>query len=191
MQRPHMAAFHCAWWAFFVAFFNWFAITPLLGQITKDLSLTKQQLWTSSIAGVGGTILCRLLLGPLCDVYGARVLFAIVLCAASIPTACTGLIQSAQGLTLLRLFIGIAGGTFVMYVLKRVLTKVSANFLELTHFIPLLNGRCQYWTSRMFTKEVVGTANGLAAGWGNLGGVRQCACLVARDFTFELILMLL
>jgi len=29
---------------------------------------------------------------------------------------------------------------------------------------------CQYWTSRMFTKEVVGFANALAGGWGNLGG---------------------
>lgn len=44
---------------------------------------------------------------------------------------------------MLRLFIGTAGGTFVM---------------------------CQYWTSRMFTKEVVGTANALVGGWGNLGG---------------------
>ena len=29
---------------------------------------------------------------------------------------------------------------------------------------------CQYWSSRMFTKEVVGTANALVGGWGNLGG---------------------
>lgn len=29
---------------------------------------------------------------------------------------------------------------------------------------------CQYWTSRMFAKEVVGTANALVGGWGNLGG---------------------
>eukprot|EP00977_Amphora_coffeiformis_P028209 scaffold34913_cov172-Amphora_coffeaeformis.AAC.5 len=29
---------------------------------------------------------------------------------------------------------------------------------------------CQYWASRMFTKEVVGTANALCGGWGNLGG---------------------
>ena len=68
----------------------------------------------------------RVILGPLCDVYGARVLFAVILCTASIPTACTGFIHTAQGLILLRLFIGVAGGSFVM---------------------------CQYWTSRMFTKE--------------------------------------
>ena len=89
----------------------------------------------------------RFVMGPLCDVYGARILFAWVLCLAAIPTACTGLVQSANGLVLLRLCIGLAGSSFVM---------------------------CQYWTSRMFTKEVVGTANALVGGWGNLGaGVTQ------------------
>ena len=146
-KRPHMRAFHCSWWSFFIAFFIWFSIGPLLPYIKNDLGLSKREIWTSSIAGVGSTILCRFVLGPLCDIYGARVLFTVTLCIASIPTACTGLIQDATGLIVLRLFIGIAGGTFVM---------------------------CQYWTSRMFAKEVVGTANALVGGWGNLGaGVTQ------------------
>jgi NNP family nitrate/nitrite transporter-like MFS transporter len=130
-------------WGFFIAFFIWFSIAPLLTEIKNDLGLEKKQLWTSSIFSVAGTIFMRFLLGPACDKYGARILMTIVLCAASIPTACTGLIQTATGLTILRFFIGIAGGTFVM---------------------------CQYWASRMFTKEVVGTANALVGGWGNLGG---------------------
>jgi NNP family nitrate/nitrite transporter-like MFS transporter len=138
-----MRAFHCSWWSFFIAFFIWFAIAPLLSEIQVTLGLTKQEIWTSSIVGVAGTIAMRFILGPGCDKYGARVLFAVVLCVASIPTACTGLVNSATGLAVLRLFIGIAGGTFVM---------------------------CQYWTSRMFTKQVVGTANALVGGWGNLGG---------------------
>lgn len=141
--RPHMRAFHCAWWSFFIAFFIWFSITPLLSEIQITLKLTKEEIWTSNIVGVAGTIFMRFLLGPACDKYGARILFTIVLCAASIPTACTGLINSATSLAVLRLFIGIAGGTFVM---------------------------CQYWSSRMFTKDVVGTANALVGGWGNLGG---------------------
>ena len=85
----------------------------------------------------------RFILGPACDKWGARIAMAIVLCAASIPTACTGLVKDATSLAILRLFIGSAGGTFVM---------------------------CQYWSSRMFVREVVGTANALCGGWGNLGG---------------------
>uniref|UniRef100_A0A6U6IS54 Nitrate/nitrite transporter n=1 Tax=Odontella aurita TaxID=265563 RepID=A0A6U6IS54_9STRA len=142
-SRPHMRAFHCSWWSFFIAFFIWFSIAPLLSEIKITLKLTKQEIWTANIVSVAGTILMRFILGPGCDKYGARILFTIVLCTASIPTAMTGLINSATSLAVLRLFIGIAGGTFVM---------------------------CQYWSSRMFTKQVVGTANALVGGWGNLGG---------------------
>jgi NNP family nitrate/nitrite transporter-like MFS transporter len=138
---------HVARFAFFVAFFVWFAITPLLPEIQKTLNLDQRQIWHSNIANVAGTILIRLVLGPLCDTVGPRILFTFVLLFASIPTACTGLVKDAEGLIFLRLFIGVAGGSFVM---------------------------CQYWTSRMFAKEIVGTANALVGGWGNLGaGVTQ------------------
>lgn len=133
-QRPHMRAFHCSWLSFFIAFFVWFAITPLIPEIRKTLGLSNKEIWTSSIAGVGGTILVRFLLGPLCDIYGARTLFSVVLCLAAIPTALTGFVNDANSLAILRFFIGIAGGSFVM---------------------------CQYWTSTMFCKEVVGTANAI------------------------------
>lgn len=125
-----------------MAFFIWFAIAPLQSEIKKTLGLTKQDLWTSSIVGVAGTIFMRFVLGPMCDKFGPRVPFVFVLCAASIPTACTGLVNSSAGLSVLRLFIGIAGGSFVM---------------------------TQAWMSRMFAKEIVGTANAMTAGWGNLG----------------------
>eukprot|EP00977_Amphora_coffeiformis_P028208 scaffold34913_cov172-Amphora_coffeaeformis.AAC.4 len=57
--RPHMRAFHCSWWAFFIAFFIWFAVAPLLSEIRDDIGITKQDVWTSNIIGVGGTILMR------------------------------------------------------------------------------------------------------------------------------------
>mmetsp|Transcript_4337 Transcript_4337/g.7979 ORF Transcript_4337/g.7979 Transcript_4337/m.7979 type:complete len:584 (+) Transcript_4337:510-2261(+) len=143
LARPHMMAFHCSWWGFFVAFFVWFAISPLLSEIRDDLNLSDQAIWTSSITSVAGTIFMRVVLGPACDKWGARIPMAVVLVLCSIPTALTGFVNSAGGLAILRLFIGCAGGTFVM---------------------------CQYWTSRMFAAEVVGTANALVGGWGNLGG---------------------
>ena len=76
--RPHMRAFHYSWWGFFIAFFIWFAIAPLLTEVKETLGLSKQQVWTSSIAGVGGTIFMRFLLGPMCDKYGPRIPFAMV-----------------------------------------------------------------------------------------------------------------
>jgi MFS transporter, NNP family, nitrate/nitrite transporter len=142
-RRPHMRAFHGAWFGFFMAFFIWFAIAPLLPEIRKTLKLRKSQVWMSSVCGVLATIGVRFILGPICDKYGPRIPFSALLCLVSIPTACTGLVNSAAGLNTLRIFIGFAGGIFVT---------------------------CLYWTTRMFTKKVVGTANGIVGGWGNLGG---------------------
>jgi NNP family nitrate/nitrite transporter-like MFS transporter len=142
-KRPHMRAFHFSWMCFFTAFFIWFAIAPLMPEIQISLDLSKQQIWTSNICSVAGTIFMRFVNGPLCDKYGARILMGVVLAGASIPCAMTGLVQSATQLCILRFFIGLGGSTFVM---------------------------CQYWTSRMFTKEVAGTANAIVGGWGNLGG---------------------
>ncbi|KAL9178586.1 hypothetical protein ACHAXT_001924 [Thalassiosira profunda] len=142
-KRPHMRAFHCSWMGFFTAFFIWFAIAPLLPEIKDTLGISKQDVWTSNICSVAGTIFMRFINGPLCDKYGARLLMGILLMCASIPCALTGLVNSAASLSILRFFIGLGGSTFVC---------------------------CQFWTSRMFTKEVAGTANALVGGWGNLGG---------------------
>lgn len=141
--RPHMRAFHCAWFSFFLAFFIWFAIAPLLPEVKDSLQIEKKDIWTSNICSVAGTIVMRFLLGPLCDKYGARILMGSVLMFAAIPCACIGLVNSAATLAICRFFIGLGGSTFVM---------------------------CQYWTTSMFTKEVAGTANALVGGWGNLGG---------------------
>jgi MFS transporter, NNP family, nitrate/nitrite transporter len=141
-HRPHMRNFHSAWFAFFSAFVVWYAASPLLPEIKKSLSLTKEEIWTSTIAGVGMTAAVRIVLGPICDRYGPKIPMAIILWLAAIPTACLGFVKSAMGLIILRAFIGVAGGSFVM---------------------------CMMWSTINFTKEVVGSANGIAGGWGNLG----------------------
>ena len=111
--RPHMRAFHCSWFSFFIAFFVWFAIAPLLPEIKETLGLSKKELWTSNICSVASTIVMRFIVGPGCDKFGPRIIFAVVLCYGAIPTACIGLINSATSLIVLRLFIGIVGCTFV------------------------------------------------------------------------------
>lgn len=148
-KRPHMRAFHCAWISFFMAFFMWFSVSPLLGEIGLTLNLSNDQLWISTMCSDLATIMTRFIVGPMCDAYGARIPMAVVLCAASIPTALTGTINSFAGLCLVRFFVGIAGSSFVM---------------------------AQYWTSRMFSRDIIGGANALVAGWGNLGG--GCSQLV-------------
>jgi hypothetical protein len=72
-KRPHMRAFHYAWWSYHVAFLMWFSISPLLSEVQESLGISKQQVWTSSITAVAGTIIMRFALGPVCDKYGPRI----------------------------------------------------------------------------------------------------------------------
>ena len=53
------------------------------------------------------------IVGPGCDKFSSRIIFTIVLIYGAIPTAFIGLINSATGLIILRLFIGVVGCTFV------------------------------------------------------------------------------
>lgn len=142
-QRPHMRGLHCAWISFFLAFMIWFAPAPLLREIRDTLGLSRKEIWTSSITNDCTAIFLRMVMGPVCDAYGARIPMAVVLLLGAIPTAMVGLINDATGLAICRLFIGIAGSSFVM---------------------------AQFWPSRMFSREISGYANGLVGGWGNLGG---------------------
>jgi NNP family nitrate/nitrite transporter-like MFS transporter len=129
-----MRGLHCAWISFFLAFMIWFAPAPLLKEIQDTLGLTKQELWTSSITNDCTAIFTRIVMGPICDNYASRWPMAVVLIVASIPTAMLGLVNSASGLALIRFFIGIAGSSFVM---------------------------SQFWPSRMFARDIAGTANGI------------------------------
>ena len=142
-ERPHMRAFHFAWMSFFVAFFTWFAISPLLPEIKSSLNLSHEEIWMSNVFSSAGTVIYRIIVGPLNDRFGARWVMATTLVIAAIPVMATGLVSNAVELSILRLITGVAGSAFVT---------------------------CQYWTSSMFTREISGTANSLAAGWGNLGG---------------------
>jgi hypothetical protein len=113
--RPHMRAFQMSWFAFLMAFFVWFAIAPLLPKIAKTLDLNKQQVWTSNICSVAGTIFLRFINGPLCNKYGARIPMGFMPMFASIPCACTGLANSYMSLCVIRFFIGF-GVSFQVFV---------------------------------------------------------------------------
>lgn len=140
--RPHMRAFHFAWLSFFVAFFGWFSIPPLLPTIKRELQLSGDQVANSNIVAVASTIVGRVITGPLCDRYGPRLVQAALLVAGAIPVAGAALVTNYAGFMAVRFFIGLIGCSFVATT---------------------------YWTSVMFCSEIVGRANALAAGWGNLG----------------------
>ena len=141
--RPHMRVFHMTWMAFFLAFFGWFGIAPLMAVVREDLGLTQAQVGNTIIASVLATIAARVAIGWVCDRIGPRRAYSGLLILGSIPVMTIGLANSYESFLLFRLGIGVIGASFVI---------------------------TQYHTSAMFAPNVVGTANATTAGWGNLGG---------------------
>ncbi len=138
-----MRTFHITWLMFFVCFFGWFGLAPLMPTIRADLGLTKSQVGNIIIASVSGTIIARLVIGRLCDTWGPRKTAIRLLLLGSLPVFLVGLSKDYTSFLLFRLAISVIGGSFVI---------------------------TQFHTSLMFAPAIKGTANAITGGWGNLGG---------------------
>ena len=143
LNTPQMRVFHMSWFAFFLCFFAWCGVAPLMAIVREELGLTKAQIGNTIIASVMMTVIARLFVGWLCDRIGPRLSYTWLLMLCSLPVMGIGLANSYETFLLFRLGIGAIGGAFVI---------------------------TQYHTSVMFAPNVVGTANATSAGWGNLGG---------------------
>lgn len=143
LNSVQMRTFHVTWLMFFVCFFGWFGLAPLMPTIREDLGLSKSQVGNIIIASVSGTIIARLVIGMLCDTWGPRKTAIRLLIAGSIPVFLVGLSKDYTSFLLFRLAIGVIGASFVI---------------------------TQFHTSMMFASNIKGTANAVTGGWGNLGG---------------------
>ncbi|HEY2735821.1 MAG TPA: MFS transporter, partial [Polyangiales bacterium] len=114
LSTPPMRAFHLSWLAFFVCFFAWFAVAPLMPVIKKEFGLTVDQIANVSIAAVGITILVRIAIGPLCDKYGPRLVHSLLLGFGAIPVLGIALATNYPMFLIFRLLIGGIGASFVI-----------------------------------------------------------------------------
>jgi NNP family nitrate/nitrite transporter-like MFS transporter len=143
LSSIQMRTFHITWLMFFVCFFGWFGLAPLMPTIRADLGLNKNQIGNIIIASVSGTIIARLIIGRLCDTWGPRKTAVRLLIAGSLPVFLVGLAHDYTTFLLFRLAISVIGASFVV---------------------------TQFHTSMMFAPSIKGTANAVTGGWGNLGG---------------------
>ncbi len=143
VDKIQIRTFHVTWFAFFLCFFAWFGIAPLMAVVREELSLTKEQVGWTIIGAVSATVFARVLIGWLCDHYGPRLTYTWLLVLASLPVMGIGLAQDYTTFLIFRILIGVIGASFVI---------------------------TQYHTTNMFAPNVVGQANATSAGWGNLGG---------------------
>lgn len=143
LKGVQMRTFHITSLMFFVCFFGWFGLAPLMPTIRDEMGLTKNEVGNLIIASVSSTIIARLIIGRLCDVWGPRKTAVTMLLVGSVPVMLVGLARDYTTLLLFRAAIGIIGAAFVI---------------------------TQFHCSVMFGQRVKGTANAVAGGLGNLGG---------------------
>ncbi|XP_047066638.1 high-affinity nitrate transporter 2.3-like [Lolium rigidum] len=143
LARPHMSAFHLSWFSFFCCFVSTFAAPPLLPLIRDTLGLTAKDIGNAGIASVSGAVFARLAMGTACDLAGPRLASAAIILLTTPAVYCSAVITSPSSFLLARFFTGFSLASFVS---------------------------TQFWMSSMFSPPKVGLANGVAGGWGNLGG---------------------
>lgn len=132
-----------AWLGFMVCFLSWFGVPPLLTKMIKqDLKLTAVDIANNNICGLSATLVGRFVMGPVCDKYGPRWGMISILIIGAIPTAFMPLVNNVSGLHAIRFFISILGSSFVC---------------------------CAQYVNAFFDNNIIGTANAMAAGWGNSG----------------------
>merc|ERR1719502_2570478 len=162
-REPHIHTFWAATIGFFCTFFSCFA-PGALGVYYKrsradgGLELDGETLSNGGAFGVTGTIVMRILAGPMCDVLGARKTFAILLLIGIPGMILFAAAQNGPMFVAARIIIGLSLATFVT---------------------------CQVWCSQFFAKSIVGTVNATAGGWGNLGGG---ITLLTMPFIMEIML---
>ena len=141
--KPHMRAFHLSWVQFFACFVSSFAAPPLLPVIRDNLDLTATDIGNAGIAAVSGAVFARVAMGTACDLFGPRLASASLTLLTAPAVYLSAIANNHVAFFLVRFFTGFSLATFVS---------------------------TQFWMSSMFSPPVVGRANGIAAGWGNLGG---------------------
>ena len=153
---PHMSTFHMAWLAFFISFCSTFMAAPLMPVIRDDLNMTNTQVGNANSASVAGTVFCRLFMGYLCDSVGPRRAYGLLMILTSFPCFAMTCVTTYPQFLVCRCLIGFSLAAFVS---------------------------TQYWTSQMFTPKIVGGANAITAGWGNLGGgVTQVVTIIMFQY---------
>lgn len=137
-----MKILHLSWLIFFVSFFVWFNLAPMLQAIQATFGLSKSEIKTLLILNVALTIPARVIIGMLTDKFGPRLVYSVLMVIMSIPCFMFAFADSYTQLAIARFALGGIGAGFVVGIRM---------------------------VSEWFPHKELGTAEGIYGGWGNFG----------------------
>ncbi len=137
-----MKILHLSWLIFFVSFFVWFNLAPMLQAIQETFGLTKSEIKTLLILNVALTIPARVVIGMLTDKFGPRLVYSTLMVIMSIPCFMFAFAETYTQLAIARFALGGIGAGFVVGIRM---------------------------VSEWFPHKELGTAEGIYGGWGNFG----------------------
>lgn len=137
-----MKILHLSWLIFFVSFFVWFNLAPMLQAIQSTFGLSKSEIKTLLILNVALTIPARVIIGMLTDKFGPRLVYSVLMVVMSIPCFAFAFADSYTQLVIARFALGGIGAGFVVGIRM---------------------------VSEWFPHKELGTAEGIYGGWGNFG----------------------
>ncbi len=141
-KRSDIGALHKTWFAFFLTFFVWFNMAPLVSTIIKDSGFTMQQLKLLAICNVALTMPGRVIIGMLSDRLGPRKTFSGIMVVMAIPCFAFAFSNSYAQMLISRLLLSMVGTGFVVGI---------------------------HMTSLWFKPRDIGFAQGVEGGLGNWG----------------------
>ncbi len=112
--RAEIAALHKTWIAFFITFYVWFNMAPLVSTIMKNTGLTLDQLKVLAICNVALTVPGRVIVGMISDRIGPRKTFCLVMWVFSIPCIWFAFATTYTEMLITRLAMSMVGTGFVV-----------------------------------------------------------------------------
>jgi len=141
---------HLSWFAFFLSFFVWFNMAPLLGFMRETLQMTDQQIKMLLILNVALTIPARIVVGMLVDHFGPRRMYSLLLVISAFLCFGFAWAETFEQLAIMRFMLGFVGAGFVIGIRM---------------------------VSEWFPAKQVGVAEGIYGGWGNFGSAAAAMLL--------------
>jgi len=141
---------HLSWFAFFLSFFVWFNMAPLLGFMRESLQMTDQQIKMLLILNVALTIPARIVIGMLVDHFGPRRMYSLLLVISAFLCFGFAWAKTFEQLAIMRFMLGFVGAGFVIGIRM---------------------------VSEWFPARQVGFAEGIYGGWGNFGSAAAAMSL--------------